>query len=137
MALRREGVIDGRQDGIADAERNPLAQHVVDYLEHCSGKRLGVHTVECKERHLRWLMRQPGATRLSYLKLETVERALASFRAEGSAARTVNRRRETFRAFGNWCRKTSRLNSHPLDLLSKIHEHRDRRRLDGRFRMLG
>jgi len=38
-------------------------------------------------------------------------------------------RRETFRAFGNWCRKRSRLNSHPLDLLSKIDEHRDRRRV--------
>ena len=129
VALRREGVIDGRQDSIADAERKPLAQHVTEYLEHCRGKGLGKHTIECKERHLQWLMKLIGATRLSDLKLEAVERALASFRAGGSAARTVNTRRETFRAFGNWCRKTSRLNFHPLDLLPKIDEHGDRRRI--------
>lgn len=63
------------------------------------------------------------------LTLDTVERALASCRDGGAAARTVNTRRETFRALGNWCRKTARLSSHPLELLPKIDEHGDRRRI--------
>ena len=45
------------------------------------------------------------------------------------AARSVNTRRETLRAFGNWCRKTSRLSTHPLELLPKVNEHGDRRRI--------
>lgn len=129
VALRREGVIDGRQDKFSDEARKPLAQHVADYLEHCTGKGLASHTVKCKKFHLEWLMRQTRATRLADLTLEPVERALAAYRAEGAAPRTVNTRRETFRAFGNWCRKTSRLNSHPLELLPKFDEHRDRRRI--------
>ncbi len=129
VALRREGVIDGRQDRFATEERKPLAKHVTEYLEHCRGKGLASHTVKCKERHLVRLMRESGASRLSDLTLESVERMLASHRASGSASRTVNTWRETFRAFGNWCRKTGRLNVHPLDLLPKFDEHRDRRRI--------
>jgi integrase len=129
VALRREGVIDGRQDRFTEEARKPLAQHVAAYLEHCSGKGLATHTVKCKKFHLEWLMHQTHATRLADLTLEPVERALAAYRAEGAAPRTVNTRRETFRAFGNWCRKTSRLNSHPLELLPKFDEHRDRRRI--------
>lgn len=129
VALRREGVIDARQDRFAEEGRKPLAQHVADYLQHCRGKGLATHTVKDKKRHLEWLMRVTRATRLSELTLDTVERALASFREEGRASRTVNTRRETFRAFGNWCRKTSRLGSHPLELLPKLDEHRDRKRI--------
>ena len=33
------------------------------------------------------------------------------------------------RGTGNWCRKTSRLGSHPLELLPKLNEHGDRRRI--------
>ena len=129
VALRREGVIDGRQDRLAEEARKPLVQHVADYLEHCTGKGLAVHSVKCRKFHLEWLMRVTHATRLADLTLEPVERALAGLRAEGSAPRTVNTRRETYRAFGNWCRKTGRLASHPLELLPKFDEHRDRRRI--------
>lgn len=129
VALRRDGVIDARQDRFAEEGRKPLAKHVEDYLEHCRSKGLAKHTIEDKQRHLEWLMQQTGASRLADLTLDAVERALAAFRAQGRAARTVNTRRETFRAFGNWCRKTSRLGSHPLELLAKLDEHRDRRRV--------
>lgn len=129
VALRREGVIDPRQDRYVEQERRPLAQHFADYLQHCVGKGLAAKTVESRQRDLEWLARTIGATRLSDLTLEPVERALAAFRAEGKSARTVNKRRETYRAFGNWCRKTSRLSSHPLELLPKLDEHRDRRRV--------
>ncbi|MBK8178018.1 MAG: site-specific integrase [Planctomycetes bacterium] len=129
VALRREGVIDSRQDRYAEEARKPLAQHVADYIEHCTGKGLAVHTVKCRKFHFEWLLRVTRASRLADLTLETVERALASCRAEGAAPRTVNTRRETYRAFGNWCRKTGRLASHPLELLPKFDEHRDRRRI--------
>lgn len=129
VALRREGVIDSRQDRYAEEARKPLAQHVTDYLDHCTGKGLAVHTVKCRKFHFEWLLRVTRASRLADLTLETVERALASCRAEGAAPRTVNTRRETYRAFGNWCRKTGRLASHPLELLPKFDEHRDRRRI--------
>lgn len=129
VALRRGGVIDARQDRFFEAERQPLAKHVDEYLEHCRGKGLKKHTVKCKEAHLRWIMRTTGASRLSDLTLDSVERQLAAIRTEGMAARSVNTRRESLRAFGNWCRKTSRLSTHPLELLPKVNEHGDRRRI--------
>jgi integrase len=110
--------------------RKPLAQHVADYLQALRAARASPPTRQKdKKRHLEWLLRETRATRLSELTLDNVERALASFHAEGRASRTVNTRRETFRAFGNWCRKTSRLSTNPLDLLPKLDEHRDRRRI--------
>jgi integrase len=129
VALRREGVIDGRQDRFTEEERKPLSKHVEDYLEYCRGKGVAKHTAAYKQHHLRLLMRHTGATRLSDLTLDVVERTLASFRNSGAAARTINTRRETFRAFGNWCRKTRRLGTHPLELLTKVDEHGDRRRI--------
>ncbi|MBL8800348.1 MAG: tyrosine-type recombinase/integrase [Planctomycetes bacterium] len=128
-ALRREGVIDGRQERFSEEARKPLAEHVEAYLEHCRGRNITAKSIYAKKSHLEWLMRKTRATRLSELTLDVVERALASLTLDGKAARTVNTRRESLRAFGNWCRKTSRVDSNPLALLPKLDEHRDRRRI--------
>jgi integrase len=128
-ALRREGVIDGRQERFSEEARKPLAEHVEAYLEHCRGRSITAKSIYAKKSHLEWLMRKTRATRLSELTLDVVERALASLTLDGKAARTVNTRRESIRAFGNWCRKTSRVDSNPLALLPKLDEHRDRRRI--------
>jgi integrase len=129
VALRREGVVDARQDRFAEENRKPLAQHVREYIQHCRSRGLAPMGIVDKERHLNWIMEETGASRLVDLRLETVERALASFRELGRSPRTVNTRRETLRAFGNWCRKTGRVETHPLEFLPKLDESRDRRRI--------
>ena len=79
--------------------------------------------------HLRWLLARTGASRLSDLTLDAVERALASLRLEDRSARTVNHRRASALAFVNWCVKTGRLEANPIGRLGKLDESRDRRRI--------
>jgi integrase len=129
VALRREGVVDARQDRFAEENRKPLAQHVREYIQHCRSRGLAPMGIVDKERHLNWIMEETGASRLADLRLEVVERALAAFRELGRSPRTVNTRRETLRAFGNWCRKTGRVENHPLEFLPKLDETHDRRRI--------
>ena len=129
VALRREGVVDARQDRFTEEGKKPLAQHVREYIQHCRSRGLAPMGIVDKERHLNWIMEETGASRLADLRLETVERALASFRELGRSPRTVNTRRETLRAFGNWRRKTGRVENHPLEFLPKLDESRDRRRI--------
>ena len=108
VALRKEGVVDARHERFAEESRKPLAQHVQEYLQHCRGRGVAVKSLRDKENQLEWLMAETRASRLGDLTLEAVERVLAAFWKKGRSSRTVNSRRETFRAFGNWCRKTGR-----------------------------
>lgn len=129
VALRRDGVVDARHERLTEENRKPLMQHIREYLQHCRGRGVAPKGVESKESILKWIVAETRASRLSDLTLESVERVLASFWKLGRSPRTVNTRREILRAFGNWCRKTGRTESHPLEFLSKLDETRDRRRM--------
>jgi len=129
VALRRDGVVDARQDRFAQENRKPLANHVSDYVEHCRHIGLAPQSVSERAMHLKWLLAQTGATRLSDLTLDAVEHALASLRLAGSSARTINHRRSSVLVFANWCVTTGRLEANPLGRLSKLDESRDRRRV--------
>ena len=129
VALRRDGVVDARQDRFALENRKPLATHVSEYLDHCRHVALARQSVAERAMHLTWLLAQTGATRLSDLNLDAVERALASLGLAGRSARTVNHRRSSVLAFANWCVKTGRLEANPVARLSRLDENRDRRRI--------
>jgi len=129
VALRKEGVVDARHERLAEEGRKPLTQHVQEYLQHCRGRGIAAKSQRDKENQLKWIMAETRASRIGDLTLEAVERALASFRKKGRTSRTVNSRRETFRAFGNWCRKTGRSESNPLEFLPKLDETKDPRRV--------
>jgi len=129
VALRKEGVVDARHERFAEESRKPLAQHVQEYIQHCRGRGVAAKSLRDKENQLEWLMAETRASRLGDLTLEAVERVLAAFWKKGRSSRTVNSRRETFRAFGNWCRKTGRTESNLLEFLPKLDETKDRRRI--------
>ncbi len=129
VALRREGVVDARQDRFAEADRSPLRDHVDAYHEHCSHVGHAPRHVVEKRRHLDRLLAGTGATRLSELTADALERNLREMRAEGLSARTVNIRRQIAVAFLNWCVQTERTEANPLTVVQKLDESRDRRRI--------
>jgi integrase len=127
VALRREGVVDPRQDRFAEENRKPLAQHIREYLQHCRGRGVSAKLIRDRQMHLEWILAETRASRLSDLTLEPVERVLMSYWKLGRSPRTVNTRRESLRAFASWCRKTGRTESNQLELLTKLDENSDRR----------
>jgi len=126
-ALRREGVIDARLDRFSVENRKPLAEHVEGYLDHCRhAGHAAKHVVE-KVRHLKRILDGTGATRLSELTADALERHLRAMLNKGLAARTANFARQVAVAFMNWCVRTGRAESNPLKVVAKQDERKDRR----------
>jgi integrase len=128
-ALRRDGVIDANKDRFSVENRKALAQHVEEYLDHCRhAGHSDKHIVE-KVRHLGRMLEGTGATRLSDLTADALERHLRSMRRRDLSARTVNFCRQITVAFMNWCVDVGRLQSNPLTVVAKLDERKDRRRV--------
>ncbi len=56
VVLRREGIIDARQDRLAAHVGRPLLEHVRSYVQHCLDAEQARVTVAEKLRHISWLM---------------------------------------------------------------------------------
>ena len=128
-ALRREGVIDARKDRYAIEGRKPLADHMADYIAHCRHAGHAPRHVDQKERHLDRLRDGSGATRLSDLTADALERHLRALRDDDLSARSVNFARQIAVAFLSWCVKTGRSDANPLTVVPKLDERKDRRRV--------
>jgi len=128
-ALRRDGVIDATKDRYAVEARKALADHVGDYIEHCRHAGQDKRHVDQKESHLERLREGTGATRLTDLTADLLERHLRTMRAEGLSARSVNFAREIAVALLSWCVNTGRAESNVLRVVPKLDASRDRRRV--------
>ena len=107
-ALRRDLVIDPRDDRFATEGRRPLTEHVAAYLAHCRHVGHAPKHIEEKERHLAALLTGTGATRLAELSPDALERHQARMKDRGLSARSINFARQIAVAFYGWCVKTGR-----------------------------
>ncbi len=125
--LRREGVIDARKDKYATEGRKLLTDHVSDYIMHCRRAGQDTRHVDQKKTHLYRLMDTTGATRLTDLTADALERHMAVLLNDGLSARTANFARQIAVAFSTWCVRTGRSESNPLKVVPKQDETKDRR----------
>ena len=128
-ALRREGVIDATKDRFAVEERKRLRDHVADYIAHCRHIGQATRHIDQKQQHLVRLQEATGATRLSDLRADTLERHLRTIREKDLSARSVNFARQIAVAFMSWAVKMGRAETNPLTVVPKLDEQRDRRRV--------
>ena len=128
-ALRRDGVIDASKDRYATEGRRPLANHSDEYIAHCRNAGQAIRHVDQKQSHLTRLMVASGVTRLADLSADELERYLRKIRDEGLSARTINFARQIAVAFMSWCAKTRRIESNLLQVVPKLDDSRDRRRI--------
>ena len=129
VALRRDGVIDPRQDRFQTEGSKPLEGHVAAYLEHCRHAEQAPRFIQQKQAQLSGLLAGTKATRLSDLTAETLEGYLAMRRDSGLSARSINFTRQIAIAFYSWCVRTARAESNPLKAVPRLDESRDRRRV--------
>jgi integrase len=125
-ALRREGVIDARQDSVIEQEREPLSQHVDAYLAHMKHAGRAPKHVSETGRMLRRLVTETGAGRLSELTVDRVERSIRTLRNAGRSAQTCNLVRMAAVAFMSWCEKTDRVADNALKRLPRLDAERGR-----------
>jgi len=129
VALRREGIVDGRHARLAEQDRRPLREHLDAYYLDCKHVGHAPKHVAETTRLLDRLADKTAAARLSDLTVDTVQGHLRSLREADQSARSVNIVRSTVVAFLGWCLKTGRVDSNPLKLLPRLDEQRDRRKI--------
>ena len=128
-ALRRDLVIDPRDDRFAAESRKPLTEHVAAYIAHCRHAGQNEHHVGQKETQLAAMIVGSKTTRLAELTADALELHLSAIKARKLSARSVNFARQIAVAFYGWVIKTGRAESNPLLVVPKQDESRDRRRV--------
>lgn len=128
-ALRREGVIDLRDDRLAEAGRRPLAAHVDEYLAHCRHAGHAARHIHQKAYHLERLAASIRDARLADLTPDALVAYLSGIKDSGQSARSVNFARQIAVAFMSWCVRTGRAEANALKVVPKQDETRDRRRV--------
>lgn len=128
-ALRRDLVIDPRDDRFATEGRRPLTEHVAAYIAHCERIGLAAQHVASKSRHLEGIGLVPGVSNLNDLTADVLERYLSGIKDTGRSARTVNFARQIVVTFAGWCVRTGRLQANPALAVPTVDETRDRRRV--------
>lgn len=128
-ALRREGVINPRQDRYSVEGRKPLSEHVEAYILSCRHAEQAKRNISQKESQLARLIAESGVSRLGDLTSEVLQSYMAQLVDSGRSARTANHVRQNVCAFLNWCVKTGRIESNPTTIVPKLDELRDRRRV--------
>ena len=128
-ALRRDGVINPRDDRYALEGRKPLGEQIDAYLKHCERAGQVAQSLAEKGQQLRSMIVGGKAARLCDLTADALELHLSHRQRDGLSARTVNRTRAMAVAFVSWCVKSGRMEMNPLRIVPKQDELRDRRRV--------
>lgn len=128
VALRREGIVDPKDEAYRAHEAVPLSRHIADFKASLLAKGgTARHAKVSAYRALR-IIEMTKARRISDLSLSKVTTALAALRDEGLALETVNHHIRAVKGFSRWLWKDSRSREHLLAHLSTTNPERDRRR---------
>ena len=126
--LVKGGVFTAAENGVADHQATPLADHINAFLDHLKAK--GVHStrIHYARGRLNRIAGDCSATKLAHLSAAMLERWLHTTAEAGMSAPTRNEYRAEIVGFGNWCVRTGRLASNPLDTVPRADANADCRR---------
>jgi integrase len=156
VLLRREGLIDPKDEAYRTHAARPLVEHLDAYADHLADKgRTEAHialTISRARRVVAFFRGAPLAdiepanssadelaraaaalanwnapARLSDLTAECVQAALATLREEGRSLATCNHHATAICGFAKWCHTTHRLREHPLRGVERFNAKEDRR----------
>ena len=124
----KSGIMTPEQDAMACHQGTPLSEHLDRYIAHLEAKSVTPGRVHQTRRRIERVARDCRFVRLADLKAEPMEGWLAARQKEKMSAGTRNVYRSSVVAFGNWCKRTSRLMNNPFANLPKANEKADPRR---------
>lgn len=129
VALRREGVIDAKQERLVLAGRKSLNQHVAAYRQSLeTAQRSPKHITETI-RYLDKIAEFAKLDLLSQFDASAVDRYIETLIDRGLGARSIQACVTAAKSFIKWAVATGRLSDDPLHSVKKPNPARDRRRL--------
>ena len=133
VALRREGIIDTRQEAVIIEAARPLETHVADFEAMMKARQRSKNHVARTIVFIREVCTSAGFTKASDIATDGMNRVMASMKADGKAARTIQGRVVAMKAFTRWLADHAKLSHDPLRSVKRPSIKTDRRR---RRRML-
>jgi len=134
-ALRKEGLIDERDERFAEHEARPIKDHLADYDKFVTDERATPKYVRQMVQKVETIvdLADPKIRRISGLTLERVKGALAKVREIRSVG-TVNLYIQHIKSFSRWLWRTKRAKEYALvDLQTKTPNRGERRRVRRRM----
>ncbi len=126
-ALRRDGVIDARTDGYAEANRKPLAEHVKEWKASLTAKGVTSQQVNLVTNRVTWLLNTCNAERIADLSASAVQAALGELKGKGRSLQSLQHYLRAIKQFSKWLRQNGRVREDALAFLQGYRADADRR----------
>jgi len=131
-ALRKAGLVDERDERIAEHEGAPIEEHVEDFVRVTAANGATDLHVKRLGSVVRQVLKLAKVKRISDLSLSSVEEAIGKLRGR-YASGTVNFYTRCVKAFSRWLWKDKRTREHILAHLAQKDVKGDRRRIRRRL----
>jgi len=126
-ALRRERVIDPREESIAEQLSRPIGEHLADFRAKIrAAGRTDRHATDTISK-CRKIVKACDIQTAGDITADAVNRYAADLRSAGRSARTIQSYLTASKSLTAWLTKTGKLPSDPLVTISKPNPESDRR----------
>jgi len=126
-ALRRDGVIDVRQECIAKESARPITEHVEDFLANLESKQRSPKHVQMTRQHIEWIVNEASIESVGDLSAASMMNAIGNLRQGGASLGTCNAYLRAIKQFSRWLWKEKRSADDPLTGLARFNEQEDQR----------
>lgn len=135
VALRREGIVDPREEALSLAGRQPVAQALGDYLAEVGARGRSAQHLADLRRHIESVAKGARWSRIGDIDAQTALRAVETMhgrkgddgKARIASARTRAAYMRSLKSFTGWLTRDARLRADPLARLSLPSADTDRR----------
>ena len=127
-ALRRDGVIDARDDRYAAAERRPLTEQVGDWRAALTAKGVTPKHARLHVTRLEALLDATKAESVGDLSASAVRYVLGDFHTDGKSLQTCQHYLRAVKQFSRWLKGDGRVRDDVLSHLTGYNASTDRRR---------
>jgi integrase len=127
VALRRDGVVDARQESIAIESAKPIETHLADFRAMMDARQRSESHVKRTIDMIREVCTAARFDTPSDITADGVNRIIADMKAKGSAPRTIQKRVVACKAFTRWLADHAKLAHDPLRSVKRPSVKTDRR----------
>jgi len=127
VALRRDGIIDTRQESLAIQSNRPIEEHLVDFEAMMTARQRSEDHVNRTVAFVCEVCTAAGFVTPNDITADGMNRIMAAMKAEGKAPRTIQGRVVAAKAFTKWLADHSKLSHDPLRSVKRPSTKIDRR----------
>jgi len=128
VALRREGVIDARQEAVITEAGKPIETHLADFQAAMDARQASARHIKSTLFLIREVCKVGAFKTPSEISADTMNRIIGDMKAEGKSARTVQARVVAMKAFTRWLADHGKLSHDPLRSVKRPSVKADRRK---------